>query len=618
MAIATRPRCTSCAAWARSTPRRTPPSETAAIDRVRDYVKTVLTADERGSLKSWLTLLLNPPTGGDAAAKLLRNDFQPLAGFLKQLLTLVPSIPRPMPRARLSAAEARRIALAAQGFAEPRRPTAGPSGGCSTASRSSRSTRSTCSCARTTCRASRASAPTTASALDQAAHYAPRRLFEYWGHEASPDRRRAAAAAALADGARRTTRRGAACGASRRSSRSCSRDVLERVRERGPLAARELAERAPARSRARGGTGRDVKRAIEWLFWSGQVTSRAGGAASSASTTCPSACSRARCSPRRRPTEADAQRELVAIAARALGVAARPRPARLLPPAGRRDARGARRRAGRGGRAAAGRGRGLGRRRPTCTATRACRARRRRPRAARPVRLAACGSAARVERLFGFRYRLEIYVPQPKRVHGYYVLPFLLGDRLVARVDLKADRQAGRLLVHAAHAEPDAPPETAAALARGARAAGRLARAHASRAVTVRPAQPSSATRISAPAAGEATVDRRRRRPRLGVECLGGPCGRRPRRGTTWGCACAAIREQRAAAATRGRWRGDGGWRTWRAPSRGPVDSRSPFLFRPVERLLRVLVDERRRAAPSGRAASSASPPSRSVTVSPP
>jgi len=285
-----------------------------------------------------------------------------------------------------------------------------------------------------------------------------RSLFEYWGHEASylpvelyPLMRwrmeRAAAGEGIYGGLARFGRDRAEYIAS----------VLAEIRERGPLSASDLGE---------GGRGTGSwwgwsagKRALEWLFWAGRVTTaeRRGGFERVYDLT-------ERVLPRTVleapvPAPADAQRALVALAARALGVATE----RDLRDYFRLEVADARARIGElveGGEIAPVEVEGWrqpGYLHPSARAPRAIEAR-----ALLSPFDNLVWERARTERLFGFRLRLEIYTPAQKREHGYYVLPFLLGDRLVGRLDLKSDRLAGRLLVHAAYAELGLDPSAAA------------------------------------------------------------------------------------------------------------------------------------------------------------
>jgi uncharacterized protein YcaQ len=362
-------------------------------------------------------------------------------------------------RVRISAAEARRIALAAQGLAEPRRPD-----GRAVRRLFDRVALVQIDSVNVLSRAHYLPGfarlgPYPREALDRAAHFAPRRLFEYWGHEASlmpvglhPLLRWRMARA-----------HDEAWGGMRRVARErpeLLRDVLEQVRERGPIAARDLAEQRPRRS-GPWWDWSESKKAIELLFWSGEVTSARRRETFERLYDLPE-----RVLPRAvldapTPAPEDAQRELVRIAARALGVAALPE----LRDYFRLPADAIRARVGELAEA----GELLpveveGWDVPAWLHRDARIPRRVDARALLGPFDNLLWERGRVERLFGFRFRLEIYVPAPKRVHGYYVLPFLLGDRLVARVDLKADRRAGALLVHAVHHEPGAPPETDAAL----------------------------------------------------------------------------------------------------------------------------------------------------------
>jgi uncharacterized protein YcaQ len=364
---------------------------------------------------------------------------------------------------RLPAGLARRIALAAQGFAEPR-----PSGGVG---------------ARQLRRTVERLAVIQIDSVNvlSRAHYLPafsrlgnypraalddltaRRhaVFEYWAHEASflpvrlqPYLRwRMAAAEEHAWGNMVRLQR---------ERPDYVAEVLDRVRATGPLKASDLTEPKPDRP----GTmwnWHAGKVALEWLFFTGAITATHRTTAFEkvydvTERVLPSAVLQAPT-----PEPADAVRELVRTAARALGVATE------------RDLRDYFRLRPEATRQAVAELAEAGELLPVEVAGWGTPAwldpAARRPRWVRTQALLSpfdslVWERPRVERIFGFRYRLEIYTPAAKRVHGYYVLPFLLGDQLVARVDLKADRLAGVLRVQSAHGEEGIDrPLVAAALA---------------------------------------------------------------------------------------------------------------------------------------------------------
>jgi hypothetical protein len=363
---------------------------------------------------------------------------------------------------RLSAAQARRIALAAQGFADPR-----PAG-----------TPDLRALRRVLGRVglfqidsvnvlvrshylplfSRLG-PYPTTLLDRAAWRPPRTLFEYWGHEAS------LLPVATQPLLRWRMQRAHddSWGGMQRIARERPEfvaSVLAEVRARGPLTAGDMERERPKRA-GPWWDWDDLKRALEFLFWAGEVTS-AGRRGFERLYDVPDRVLPADVLATPTPTVEDAQRELVRIAARATGVATE----KDLRDYFRLDVADARARI-----AELVEDGGLvpvaveGWRNPAYALPGMVVPRRVDARALLTPFDSLVWERARTERIFGFRYRIEIYVPAPARVHGYYVLPFLLGDRLVARVDLKSDRKAGVLLVQAAYAQADAPPETAKELA---------------------------------------------------------------------------------------------------------------------------------------------------------
>lgn len=308
--------------------------------------------------------------------------------------------------------------------------------------------------------------PYDTAVLERAAGRAPRRLVEAWAHEASfvvPEvyrllgwRRRAHERLAWASVRSVPARHGAVVA-----------EVLALLTEGGAATAREVHavvghDHGP-RSEDWGWNWTVAKQVLEYLFFTGQVASAGRNAAFErrydlAERVLPPA---ARSGPE--PTDADAVRGLVALGARAHGIGT----ARCFADYVR--VRGPLVRQAVADLVEAGEllpVRVRGWERPVLLHRDAPMPRR------APARCALLSpfdpvvfERRRLEELFGMRYRIEIYTPAPRRVHGYYVLPFLQGDRFTARVDLRADRRGGVLEVRSAFGEPEADTSTVPALA---------------------------------------------------------------------------------------------------------------------------------------------------------
>ena len=297
--------------------------------------------------------------------------------------------------------------------------------------------------------------------LERAFERAPRRLFEYWAHEAAlvpvdlqPWLRFRMARAR--DDAWAGIRRIAV------EQPALVRWVYDEVAAGGPLTAREIEHDAPREREGWGWNWSVVKRAMEWLFWSGEVTSARRNGAFERVYDLPERVLPERVLGAATPDDGEAHRRLVGLAARSHGVGT----VQCLRDYFRLDLDETRVavdelvEAGELVPVAV-----AGWRRPAYLHRDASIPRTVTARALLSPFDPLVWERTRTRVLFGFDYRIEIYVPADRRVHGYYVLPFLLGDRLVARVDLKADRRCGVLRVHSAHAEKDAPEETPSELA---------------------------------------------------------------------------------------------------------------------------------------------------------